>query len=168
MSPDPLLAGGGWARDYRGEAMSCDTGTKLLWGRGDPTNVIAIKLFWGQGDPANAITPNLRRASLFRSGGSLVPRHPIFRARPAALSKNRVWTRSLRKLGHVYIWRSVNWSNCIGVNYIISYQERSLCRQNICKLAICDDAKRNLLYLSNLIGATTCQYARMIKPQFYQ
>ena len=43
---------------------------------------------------------------------SLVPRHPIFRARPAALSKNRVWTLSLRKLGHVYIWRSVNWSNC--------------------------------------------------------
>ena len=30
---------------------------------------------------------------------SLVPRHQIFRARPAALSKNRVWTRSLVKLG---------------------------------------------------------------------
>ena len=26
---------------------------------------------------------------------SLVPRHQIFRARPVALSKNRVWTRSL-------------------------------------------------------------------------
>ena len=29
---------------------------------------------------------------------SLVPRHPIFHTRPAALSKNRVWTRSLVKL----------------------------------------------------------------------
>ena len=43
---------------------------------------------------------------------SLVPRHQIFRAHPAALSKNRVWTLSLRKLGCVYIRRSVNWSNC--------------------------------------------------------
>ena len=31
------------------------------------------------------------------SQNSLVPRHQIFRARPAALSKNRVWTRSLVK-----------------------------------------------------------------------
>ena len=30
---------------------------------------------------------------------SLVPRHPIFRACHAALSKNRIWTRSLVKLG---------------------------------------------------------------------
>ena len=41
--------------------------------------------------------------------GSLVPRHQIFRARPAALLKNRVWTLSLRKLGQVYIQWSVNW-----------------------------------------------------------
>ena len=27
----------------------------------------------------------------------------------------------------------------VGVNYIISYQEHLLCRQRICKLAICDD-----------------------------
>ena len=33
---------------------------------------------------------------------SLVPRHKIFRARPAALSKNRVWTPSLVKLGRNY------------------------------------------------------------------
>ena len=33
---------------------------------------------------------------------SLVPRHQIFRARSAALSKNRVWTRSLVKLGRNY------------------------------------------------------------------
>ena len=33
---------------------------------------------------------------------SLVPRHQIFRARPAALSKNRVWTLSLVKLGRNY------------------------------------------------------------------
>ena len=33
---------------------------------------------------------------------SLVPRHQIFRARPAALSKNRVWTPSLVKLGCNY------------------------------------------------------------------
>ena len=31
---------------------------------------------------------------------SLLPRRQIFRARPVALSKNRVWTRSLVKLGH--------------------------------------------------------------------
>ena len=37
-----------------------------------------------------------------RVRGSLVPRHQIFRARPAALSKNRVWTPSLVKLGHNY------------------------------------------------------------------
>ena len=36
-------------------------------------------------------------------GGSLVPRHQIFRARPVALSKNRVWTRSLVKLGRNYM-----------------------------------------------------------------
>ena len=46
------------------------------------------------------------------SSHSLVPRHPIFCARPAALLKNRVWTLSLQKLGHVYTWRLVNWSNC--------------------------------------------------------
>ena len=70
-------------------------------------------------------------------GGSLIPRHQIFRTHPAALSKNRVWTLSLRKLGHVYIRRSVNWSNG---RYIISYQQRLLCHQIVCKLAICDDA----------------------------
>ena len=31
---------------------------------------------------------------------SLVPRHQVFHARPVALSTNRVWTRSLVKLGH--------------------------------------------------------------------
>ena len=34
---------------------------------------------------------------------SLVPRHQIFRVRPAALSKNRVWTPSLVKLGRNYM-----------------------------------------------------------------
>ena len=62
----------------------------------------------------------------------------IFRVRPADSSKNRVWTLSLRKLGHVYIRRSVNWV-IVGVNYIIRYQQRLLWRQKICKLAICDD-----------------------------
>ena len=61
-----------------------------------------------------------------------------FCARPADSSKNRVWTLSLRKLGQVYIWRAVNWV-IVGVNYIISNQQRLLWRQNICKLAIYDD-----------------------------
>ena len=39
------------------------------------------------------------RILIVAHGPSLIPRHPIFRARPAALSKNRVWTRSLVKLG---------------------------------------------------------------------
>ena len=52
----------------------------------------------------------------------------IFRARPADSSKNRVWTLSLRKLGQVYIWRAVNWV-IVGVNYIISNQQRLLWRQ---------------------------------------
>ena len=91
----------------------------------------------------------------------------IFCARPADSSKNRVWTLSLRKLGQVYIWRSVNWV-IVGVNYIISNQQRLLWHQKICKLAIYDDAQRNLLYLTNLIGATTWHYARTITPQFYQ
>ena len=40
--------------------------------------------------------------SIFIPRPSLVPRHQIFRARPAALSKNRVWTSSLVKLGRNY------------------------------------------------------------------
>ena len=36
---------------------------------------------------------------LCQLGASLVSRHQIFRARPAALLKNRVWTRSSVKLG---------------------------------------------------------------------
>ena len=63
----------------------------------------------------------------------------IFRARPADSSKNRVWTLSLRKLGQVYIWRAVNWV-IVGVNYIISNQQRLLWCHKICKLAIYDDA----------------------------
>ena len=63
----------------------------------------------------------------------------IFRVRPADSSKNRVWTLSLRKLGQVYIWRAVNWA-IVGVNYIISNQQRLLWRQKNCKLAIYDDA----------------------------
>ena len=50
----------------------------------------------------------------------------------------------------------------LGANYIISYWQHLPWRQKICKLAICDDASRNLLYLSNLIGTTTCRCARMI------
>ena len=61
----------------------------------------------------------------------------IFCAHPADSSKNRVWTLSLVKLGHVYIWRSVNWV-IVGVNYIISYQQHLLSKN--CKQAICDDA----------------------------
>ena len=63
----------------------------------------------------------------------------IFRARPADSSKNRVWTLSLRKLGQVHIWRAVNWV-IVGVNYIISNQQRLLWRQKICTLAVYDDA----------------------------
>ena len=63
----------------------------------------------------------------------------IFHARPADSLKNRIWTLSLRKLGQVYIWRAVNWV-IVGVNYIISNQQRLLWRQKNCKLAIYDDA----------------------------
>ena len=45
------------------------------------------------------LNPSSVYISKGRVSSSLVPRHPIFRARPAALSKNRVWTRSLVKLG---------------------------------------------------------------------
>ena len=79
------------------------------------------------------------RSDLVRPPLNLVPRHQIFRACPAALSKNRVWTLSLRKLGQVYIWRAVNWV-IVGVNYIISNQQHLLWRQKICKLAVYDDA----------------------------
>ena len=57
----------------------------------------------------------------------------IFRVRPVDSLKNRVWTLSLRKLEHVYIWRSVNWV-IVGA-YIISFQQRLLCCQKLCKLA---------------------------------
>ena len=45
--------------------------------------------------------------------------------RSADSSKNRVWTLSLWKLGQVYLRRSVNWV-IVGVNYIISHQQRFL------------------------------------------
>ena len=54
----------------------------------------------------------------------------IFRVRHADSSKNRVRTLSVRKLGHVYIWRSVNWvlitlsatsSICLGAKKIASW-----------------------------------------------
>ena len=48
---------------------------------------------------------------------SLIPRRQIFCARPAALSKNRVWTLSLRKLGHAYIWRSVNFPSASPLSF---------------------------------------------------
>jgi len=41
--------------------------------------------------------------------------------------------------GKVYIWRAVNWV-IVGINYIISNQQRLLWRQKIRKLAIYDDA----------------------------
>ena len=44
---------------------------------------------------------NVSGWSLSMCHNSLVPRHQIFRACPVALSK----------LGHVYIWWSVNWGN---------------------------------------------------------
>ena len=76
----------------------------------------------------------------------------IFRVCPVDSSQNRVWTLSLRKLGQVYIWLSGNWV-IVGVNYIIS----------ICfgtqKFASWQFMMMHLLYLSNLIGATTWQYA---------
>ena len=56
---------------------------------------------------------------------SLVPR-TNFCTHPADLSKNRVWTLSLWKLGHVYVWWSVNWI-IVDVNYIVSFQQRLLC-----------------------------------------
>ena len=52
----------------------------------------------------------------------------IFRVHPVDSSKNRVWTLSLQKLGQVYIWRAVNWV-IVGVNYIVSNQQRLLWRQ---------------------------------------
>ena len=54
--------------------------------------------------------------------------HRIFCVRPADSLKNRVWTLLLRRLGKVYIRRSVNWV-ILGVNYIISNQQRLLWRQ---------------------------------------
>ena len=57
---------------------------------------------------------------------SLVPGHQIFHVHPAALSKNGVWTLSLQKLGHVYMWRSVN-GVTVGLNYIISFLHRLIC-----------------------------------------
>ena len=53
------------------------------------TNTLPVEL--GHSSLADA------RPSL--SEDSLVPRHQVFRTCPAALSKNRVWTRSLVKLG---------------------------------------------------------------------
>ena len=81
----------------------------------------------------------------------------IFRVRLADSLKNRVWTLSLRKLGQVYIWQVVN----VGVNYIIRDQQRLLWRQKNLQAG-------NSLYLSNLIGLTTCQYARIFTSQFFQ
>ena len=63
----------------------------------------------------------------------------IFHARPADSSKNRVWTLSLWKLGQVYVWQAINWV-IVGVDYIISNQQRLLWHQKIYKLAIYDDA----------------------------
>jgi len=74
---------------------------------------------------------------------SLIPR-PNFCVRHVDLWKNRVWTLSLRKLGQVYLQRSSATSSvCFG------------------SLWWC------IVYLSNLIGATTCRYAHIITPQFY-
>ena len=60
----------------------------------------------------------------------------------------------------VDIRRSVNWV-LVGVNYIIRSQKRLLWRGKNCKLAICDDANA-IYFASNLIGATTRQYARIL------
>ena len=54
--------------------------------------------------------------------------HGIFCVRPADSLKNWVWTLLLRRLGKVYIRESVNWV-ILGVNYIISNQQRLLWRQ---------------------------------------
>jgi len=75
-----------------------------------------------------------------------------FFTRPAHLPKNRVWTLSPGKLGQVDVW----WSVIVAVNYIYQLPVGVALVQKICKLAICDDVKRNLLYLSDLIGVTTC------------
>jgi len=53
------------------------------------------------------------------------PDTPIICAHPVALSRNRVWTLSLRELGQVYIQWSVNWI-IVGVNYTICYQKHLL------------------------------------------
>ena len=73
--------------------------------------------------------------------------------------KNRVWTLLLQ----VYIRQSV----IVSVNYIISYRQCLLWHQKICKVAIRDDEQRNLLYLSNLIDATTCRYTCMNVSRLY-
>ena len=53
---------------------------------------------------ATALTAwtGLENTTLTLQRASLVPRHQIFRVHPAALSKNRVWTPSLVKLGCNY------------------------------------------------------------------
>ena len=56
----------------------------------------------------------------------------------------------------------------VGVNYIISNQQCYFGAKKNYKMAIYDDSLCNLLYLSNLIGVTTCHYACIITPQFYQ
>ena len=67
------------------------------------------------------------------------------------------------KTGHVYIRWSVNWV------LITLSATRSVCfaaEKFASWLFVMTHNAINLLYLSNLIGATTCQYARMITPQF--
>ena len=96
----------------------------------------------------------LNVAPQFRTSKSLVlPPDALFHT-PCALAKNRVWTLSPGKLGQVDVW----WSVIVAVNYMYIYQlpVGVALVQKICKLAICDDVKRNLLYLSDLIGVTTC------------
>ena len=59
---------------------------------------------------------------------SLVPRHQIFHARPAASSKNRVWTLSLVKLGRNHMNMS-HQSDCSGkVNCISAITNMQACK----------------------------------------
>ena len=75
-----------------------------------------------------------------------------------------LWTLSLWKLGQIYIWWSGNWV-IVGVNYIISVRFGT---QKFASWLFMTMHNANLLCLSNLIGATTCQYACIIMPQFYK
>ena len=87
---------------------------------------------------------------------SLIPRYPIFRVRPAALSKNRVWTRSLVKLGlnHTSVLA------CCRTNQIAQVKYFALCVITNSQLANIFAAKQTLHVADNVIN--TYNYSNLL------